>query len=110
MKASALRVTLGADVELTYSSKGTAIASLFVAENRYTKNNDGGFDTKTSWYNVKAFGRTAEKLAEDVSKGDSISFEGSYVTEQYEKNGEKKTSHTILIDRFVKLARKDSNE
>jgi single-strand DNA-binding protein len=109
MKASALRVTLGGDVELTYSSKGTAIASLFVAENRYIKKGDE-YESKTSWYNVKAFGRTAEKLAEDLSKGDSISFEGSYVTEQYEKNGEKKTSHTVMIDRFVKLARKDANE
>lgn len=107
MKTTALRVTLGADPEIKMTNSGSTIANLFVAENRRVKRGEE-WQEETSWYNLKAFGRVADWISEDLSKGDSISFEGNYITEKYEdKDGNPRTSHTIIIDRYVKLARRN---
>jgi single-strand DNA-binding protein len=109
MKVTATRVTLGADPELTYANSGTAIVSAFVAENRRKKKGDEWVN-ETSWFNLKAFGKTAEWMSQDLSKGDSLAIDGEYVSEQYvNKDGEKKTSHTVFVNAFSKLAPRNND-
>ncbi len=58
----------GRDVSLRYSEKGTAVASFPIASNSF-KNGSEGRVQVTHWFNVTAFGKTAETLAEYVNKG-----------------------------------------
>lgn len=58
----------GRDVSLRYSEKGTAVASFPIASNSF-KNGPEGRVQVTHWFNVTAFGKTAETLAEYVKKG-----------------------------------------
>lgn len=58
----------GRDASLRYSEKGTAVASFPIASNSF-KNGPEGRVQVTHWFNVTAFGKTAETLAEYIKKG-----------------------------------------
>ena len=58
----------GRDASLRYSEKGTAVANFPIASNSF-KNGPEGRVQVTHWFNVTAFGKTAETLAEYVKKG-----------------------------------------
>lgn len=58
----------GRDANLRYTEKGTAVASFPVASNSF-KNGPEGRTEVTHWFNVTAFGKTAEIIAEHVKKG-----------------------------------------
>lgn len=58
----------GRDVSLRYSEQGTAVASFPIASNSFKTSKEGRVEV-THWFNVTAFGKTAETLAEYVKKG-----------------------------------------
>ncbi len=57
----------GRDASLKYSEKGTPVASFPIASNSF-KNGPEGRMQVTHWFNVVAFGKIAETLAEHVKK------------------------------------------
>ena len=65
----------GRDVSLRYSEKGTAVASFPIASNSFKNGPDGRVQV-THWFNVTAFGKTAETLAEYVKKGTHLLVHG----------------------------------
>ena len=65
----------GGDVSLRYTEKGTPVATFPIASNSF-KNSSEGRVQVTHWFNVVAFGKTAETIAEDVKKGTSLLVHG----------------------------------
>jgi len=65
----------GRDVSLRYSEKGTAVASFPIASNSFKTGKEGRVEV-THWFNVTAFGKTAETLAESVKKGTHLLVHG----------------------------------
>ncbi len=65
----------GRDVSLRYTEKGTAVATFPIASNSF-KNAAEGRVQVTHWFNVTAFGKTAETLAEHVKKGTHLLVHG----------------------------------
>jgi single-strand DNA-binding protein len=65
----------GRDVSIRYSEKGTAVASFPIASNSF-KNSPEGRVQVTHWFNVTAFGKTAETIAEHVKKGTYLLIHG----------------------------------
>lgn len=65
----------GRDVTFRYSEKGTAVASFPLASNSF-KNNPEGRVQVTHWFDVTAFGKTAETIAEHVKKGTHLLVHG----------------------------------
>ena len=65
----------GRDVSLRYTEKGTPVASFPIASNSF-KNSGEGRVKVTHWFNVVAFGKTAETIAEHVKKGTSLLVHG----------------------------------
>lgn len=65
----------GRDVSLRYSDKGTPIASFPIASNSFKTGKEGRREV-THWFNVTAFGKTAETLAEYVKKGSCLLVHG----------------------------------
>lgn len=88
------------DVELAVAKTGTAVAKATIAVN-YGKE-------KTTFIPVKAFGKTAEVLAEHVKKGHRILIDGHIQTNVAEANGQKKMYIDIVIDQlhFVETKQK----
>ena len=65
----------GRDVSLRHLEKGTAVASFPIASNSFRNGPEGRVQV-THWFNVTAFGKTAETLAEHVKKGTYLLIHG----------------------------------
>ena len=80
------------DPELAFAKTGKAVAKATIAVN-YGKD-------KVSFVPVKAFGRTAEVLAEYVKKGHRVLVKGHIQTNVAEVKGVKKMYIDIVIDKL----------
>ncbi len=65
----------GRDVSLRYTERGTAVATFPIASNSFKNDGEGSVQV-THWFNVTAFGKTAETLAEHVKKGTHLLVHG----------------------------------
>lgn len=89
-------VRLGRDVELRLTSSGTAAASMSGAVGK--KYND---KESTTWLNLKAFGKTAEILAQYAKKGSQLAVVCEYSVNEWEnKEGQKVKTPEFLIRNF----------
>lgn len=88
---------VGRELEVKRSQSGIAYTSFPLAISEVIKMPDDNYPTKTLWVNVKAFGKLAETLSNHVFTGDVVSVHGAVVIEEYTtKDGEARTSHTII--------------
>lgn len=76
---------------------GTAYIPFAVACNRMSK------DKKADFFNCMAFGKTAELVADYLSKGDQLTINGRLQIDEWEKNGEKRTAPKIIVNGFDKM-------
>lgn len=65
----------GRDASLRYSDNGTAVARFPIASNSFKNTKEGRIQV-THWYEVSAFGKTAETIAEHVKTGTSLLVHG----------------------------------
>jgi single-strand DNA-binding protein len=75
---------LGKDPEMKYIPRGTAIATFTIAITERWKNSAGEPQEHTEWFNIKAFGKRAEVVAEHLHKGSRIFLEGRQRTESWD--------------------------
>lgn len=97
---------VGKDIEAVASKGGNAVAKFSLAVSRYVK---GGENT-TDWINCVAFGKTAEMLEQYVEKGVLILVEGNIKTGSYEKDGSRKYTTDVIVEKFEFLEKKKSGE
>ena len=76
------------DAELKYNTKGTAIASVSLANNRSVKRNDN-WETEVSYFDGNIYGRMAENLKPYLTKGKMILIAGHLKQDRWEKDGQK---------------------
>ena len=67
---------LGADPELRYTPGGKAVTELRVAVNDNRKGPDGEWIEETLWFRVSVWEQQAERMAEQLRKGNKIYAEG----------------------------------
>jgi len=82
------------EIELKYSQSGTAYMSNSIAcDRKFAK------EKTTDFFNIKAFGRTAEAMDKFLHKGSKIFVEGNLQTDEYTtKDGQKKSSVSLYVD------------
>jgi len=97
---------VGKDIEAVASKGGNTVAKFSLAVSRYVK---GGENT-TDWINCVAFGKTAETLEQYVEKGVLILVEGNIKTGSYEKDGSRKYTTDVIVEKFEFLEKKKSGE
>ena len=73
---------LGKDPEMRYSKDGNAFTNFSLA----TKHGFGS-KSKTSWWNVTSFGKTAEAVNQYATKGSLLYVEGDCVDEEIYQQG-----------------------
>jgi len=86
--------------EIKWSQSGTAIAKLRLVSNSRRKNpqTDQWEDGDTWWGRGTAFARTAEAIAEaNLQKGDLVTVRGEIKTDQWEKDGQKRSADEVII-------------
>ena len=80
------------DPEIRQTTTGKAVVSFTLAVQK-TKD-------KTDFIPCEAWDRNAEFAVQYFRKGDPAIVIGSWSTRQYEKDGQKRTAHTMSVNRF----------
>lgn len=93
------------DPEIIFSKNGRAVAKFSVAENVYDKREK---TTKPQFFNVIAFGKTAELIGDTLNKGNKIHIGGNVEIRPYEKeDGTKGIWVQILLREFEYCEKKE---
>lgn len=98
------------DVDLRYTSNGTAYASFTLAVERNFKNQNG--EKETDFINCAMWRKAAENLANYTKKGSLIGIEGRIQTRNYDnQQGQKVYVTEVLAEKFsfLESAKKDDN-
>jgi single-strand DNA-binding protein len=102
---------LGADPELRYTPSGKAVTNLRVAVNDRSRGADGEWVEETMWIGVEVWEQQAERLAEQLRKGNKIYAEGQLRAREYEaRDGQKRTALELRFARVVNLERRPREE
>jgi single-strand DNA-binding protein len=108
MNISTLIGRLTKEGDLTYSATGTAIYKNSIAVNRKFKKDEADF------INLVAFQKTAELMANHLTKGDQVGIEGRIQTGSYEKDGKRIYTFDVVVDNITfiggKKQEKPANE
>ncbi len=95
---------LGRDAELRYTPGGAAVATINMATTEVWNDKGGQRQEKTEWHRIVLWGKSAESLAEYLTKGKQIYVEGRLQTRQWDdKDGNKRYTTEIRGDRIVLL-------
>ncbi len=102
---------LGADPELRYTPSGKAVTNLRVAVNSNRRGPDGEWVEETLWLRVEVWDQAAERVAEQLRKGNKVYAEGELRAREYDGNdGQKRTSLELRFARVVNLERRSREE
>ena len=102
---------LGADPELRYTPSGKAVTNLRVAVNNNRRGPDGEWVEETLWLRVEVWEQAAERMAEQLRKGNKIYAEGELRAREYDgSDGQKRTSLELRFARIVNLERRPRDE
>ena len=96
------------DIEVRYTPNGTAVADVGLAVNEtYGK----GEEKKESvtFVNCVAWGKTAEAVGKYVKKGDPLFVDGRLLFESWEKDGIKRSTLKVTVNRIQFLAYKKAD-
>ncbi|MEY8262878.1 MAG: pyridoxine 5'-phosphate synthase, partial [Bermanella sp.] len=103
--------TLGRDPEMRFLPNGNAVCNLNMATNEgYKDKNTGQQVEKTEWHRISAFGRLAEVMGEYLKKGSKCYIEGKLETREYEKDGIKRYSTSIIANEMTMLDSRNSQD
>ena len=99
---------LVADPEMRYTQSGVPVVSFRLAVEREFKNADGKRDA--DFINCTAWRKVAEIIAQYCKKGGMILASGSLQQDNYEKDGEKRTSYKVVVDKLRLLGSKPNGQ
>ena len=90
------------DVEIRYLQNGTAIGSFGIAVNRKWKSEAGEMKEEVSFFDVDAWGKTAETIAQYFGKGSPILITGRLKQETWDdkQTGQKRSKVKIVLSQF----------
>lgn len=90
------------DHELRYTAKGTAVISNTLAVNKKRKDANGNLQEKVTYFDVKAWGATAENLHNYTGKGSPILAEMEMENERWEDKatGQPRSKNVFVIWEF----------
>ena len=98
----------GADVELMTTKSGISLVKFSLATNEYYNTSKGEKVKETQWHRIVAWGKTAELMANIISKGDQILIKGKLTYSSYEdKEGVTKYMTEIKTREFNSFVKKE---
>lgn len=97
------------DIELRYAQSGTAIANTAIATSRKFTSN-GEKKKEVCFVDITAFGRSGEVMNQYLRKGSKILISGRLNFEQWEKDGQKRSKHSVIVESMQMLDSKSDNQ
>jgi len=92
---------VGHDPELRFTTNGTPVLNLNIANNYSQKAPNGERESKVDWYKTTFFGQQAETLGKHVKKGSYLQITGEQRIENYiNREGQERTSVVIIGNAF----------
>lgn len=89
------------DIEVTYTTSGTAVGKISLACNHMKKE-------EVSFIDVKLFGKLAENIESFLTKGKQVCIEGFLKQERWESNGQKFSRVCVMANNVQLLGPKDN--
>src|SRR4030095_173962 len=95
---------LGQDPEIRYTQSGIAVTTFSVATGLRWKDQEGNWQEKTEWHNLKAWRGLAETCSTYLKKGSRGYVEGRLETSSWEDENKKKHYKTErVIEDMIRL-------
>ena len=102
---------IGNAPEIRYTQGGDAVVSFSLACNETWKDKSGEKKESLVWVRCSAWKRLAETIGEYCEKGKQIYVSGKLQNRSWEdKNGNKRITTEILVDRMLLLGKKKPTE
>ncbi len=96
------------DIELRYTSSGTAVSGTAIATSRKFKAQDGTQREEVCFIDITFFGRTAEIANQYLRKGSKVLVEGRLKLEQWsDQNGQKRSKHSVTVETLQMLGSRE---
>lgn len=96
------------DPEVRYTPKGTAVADIGLAINRYFQNDNGERQEETTFVDVTLWGKQAELAQQYLGKGRPVYIEGRLQLDSWQdKDGQKRNKLKIVCDNMQFLGSRD---
>lgn len=109
MNIVAINGRLTKDAELKYTNGGMAIATFSLASNRSVKKNDK-WEDEANFFECTMFGKSAEAVKQYLTKGQQVSISGELRQERWEKDGQKNSRVTIIVNHLQLVGGKQTHE
>lgn len=102
---------LGSDPELKATKGGTSVLEFLLAVNDRRKNQQTGeWEDYANWVSCSIFGKRADSLAKYLSKGSKVALEGRLRYSSWEKDGQKRSKLSVIVDEIEFLSRSDQQQ
>ena len=88
------------DPEMKMTPSGQPICKFGLAVNRTYTGQDGQKKEEVTFVDVDAFGKQAETIGKYVTKGRQLFVEGRLKLDSWEKNGEKRSRLSVVLESF----------
>lgn len=89
------------DVELRHTPNNQAVANIGLAVNRTYKSKEGENREETTFVDCEAWGRTAEVMAQYLSKGRPVMIEGRLKFDQWQdQQGQNRSKLKVVVETF----------
>ena len=100
---------LGRDVEIKRFDSGNHVAHVSLATNAsYKKENE--WVQETQWHRIVAWGKNAERMANQLKKGQQVAIQGKLKYKSFEdRNGITRTVAEILVNEFMLTGAKETS-
>ncbi|ASM34684.1 single-stranded DNA-binding protein [Campylobacter sputorum subsp. bubulus] len=99
------------DIELRYSTSGSAIGNSAIAVTRKYSTQGGEKREETCFVDISFFGRTAEIANQYLSKGSKLLVEGRLKFDQWtDNNGQNRSKHSIVVENMEMLGGGNNNQ
>ena len=86
---------VGSDMEVRTTQNGKHVGTFSLPVK-----SGWGENEKVSWVSCKMFGERAQKLAQHITKGTKLTITGSFVLDEWEKDGVKHSRPCVLVNDF----------
>jgi len=103
---------LGGDPEMRYQPNGDAVTSFNVAVSHSKKNQQTGeWVENTNWYRCTVWGKRAERVAEQLRKGQKVTVSGNLEAREYtDRNNVQRTSLDLRVNEYQLQEKRERTE
>jgi len=94
------------DPEVRFLPSGMQVTSLSIAVSRKFKDKNGEWREEASFFDIESYGKLAERVGSQLSKGYQVIIEGELRQDRWESpSGEKRSKVKIVAERIALLGK-----